>query len=82
MGGLEIQHVGARHSYANTQVKGTTLANLTISSGRLLKDVALSASVFNLFDQHFTDPAAYFNAPLDRIPQDGREWRVQMILFF
>lgn len=74
--GLELQYASARNTYAGTQVPGSTLVNLTVSNIRLARNLDLSGTVANLFNQHVADPAAYFHAPLDRIPQDGREWRL------
>lgn len=76
--GLEFQYTGTRRSYAGTQVKATVLTNLTLSGMRLAKNLDLAATVNNLFDRRMSDPAAYFHAPLDRIPQDGREWHIQI----
>lgn len=80
--GLEIQHVGARRSYAGTRVGGATLANLTLGGLRPSRDSELSLTVFNLFDRRHADPAADFHAPLDRIRQDGREWHLRLLLRF
>jgi iron complex outermembrane receptor protein len=80
--GLEIQYVGARRTYAGTQVGGATLTNLTLSSTRLIGNIELSASIYNLFNRRLADPAANFLAPIDRMPLDGREWRLQAVIPF
>lgn len=80
--GFELQYLGARRSYAGTRIGAATLANLSLSTGRLFKDLEVAATVFNLFDRRFADPAAYFHDPLDRIVQDGRRWQLQFLFHY
>lgn len=80
--GLEFQYVGARHGPVGSRVGAAALTNLTLATRRLIPGAELAVTVFNLFDRRVADPAAYFHAPLDRIRQDGREWRLQFLVPF
>jgi iron complex outermembrane receptor protein len=80
--GLEIQSLSARRGALGNRVGGATLTNLTLASRRLLPGSELALTIFNLFDRRIADPAAHFHAPLDRIRQDGREWRLQLVIPF
>jgi iron complex outermembrane receptor protein len=55
--------------------------NLTLFSQNLVKGLDLSASVYNLFDKHYSDPSTPFHEqPL--IEQDGRSFRVKLTYRF
>jgi iron complex outermembrane receptor protein len=69
--GLESQYVGSRDNYAGHEVASSVLVNLGLTT-TVLRDLELTLRIANLFDRDVADPAAYFHAPLDRIPQDGR----------
>jgi iron complex outermembrane receptor protein len=57
------------------------IVNLTLFSQNLLKGLDLSASVYNLFDKHYSDPSTpYHEQPL--IEQDGRSFRVKLTYRF
>jgi outer membrane receptor protein involved in Fe transport len=58
-----------------------TLLNVTILDRKLGKHGDLSASVYNLLDKRYSDPASGAN-PEQSIPQDGRNFRVQLIWTF
>lgn len=75
--GLELQYVGSRRTYAGSRVGGVALTNLSLHAPRLLQDVELTVSAYNLFDRRYSDPAAGYHDPLDRIRQDGRTWLLQ-----
>lgn len=87
--GLEFQYVSDRLSLLNTtdssnepltlqgQTAGAyTLVNFTLFSRELVKNLEVSASVYNLFNTHYLDPASNFHVQ-DLIPQEGRTFRVK-----
>jgi iron complex outermembrane receptor protein len=53
------------------------LLNVTILDRKLGKHGDLSASVYNLLDKRYSDPASGAN-PEQSIPQDGRNFQVQL----
>ncbi|MBL8447341.1 MAG: TonB-dependent receptor [Zoogloeaceae bacterium] len=76
--GAETLFVGERRTLADDRARAYTLVNLTLSSERLWNNVDISASIYNLLDQHYEDPARGAHSPIDRIPQDGRTFRLQV----
>jgi outer membrane receptor for ferrienterochelin and colicins len=88
--GLEYQYIGSRHTFYTTSV-GTTLPgedtsgfgvlNFTLFSQDLVKNLEFSASVYNLLDTSYADPATRLHLQ-DQIPQDGRTFRIKMTYRF
>jgi len=87
--GLEFQYVRQRDSLHNTtdafgepltiqgQTAGAyTLVNFTLFSRELAKNLEVSATIYNLFNTQYSDPASRFHLQ-DLIPQDGRTFRVK-----
>jgi len=89
--GLELQSVSKRtSSHLGTDIPGTDagaygVVNLTLFSQNLAKGFDLSASVYNLLDRKFSDPASQVHGRLheqDTIEQDGRTFRVKLTYRF
>ena len=79
--GIELQYVGARQTIAGGEVRGALIPNLTLFSTGLLKNVELSASIYNLFDHSYEDPGSEEHRQ-DTILQDGRTFRVKLTYRF
>ncbi len=60
---------------------GYGLVNLTLFSRNLIKNLELSASVYNLLDRRYSDPASHFHVQ-DTIEQDGRSFRLKLTYRF
>ena len=60
---------------------GYGVINLTLFSRNLIRNVEVSASVYNLLNCRYSDPASEFHVQ-DTIQQDGRSFRVKMIYRF
>jgi iron complex outermembrane receptor protein len=75
--GVELQYVGARTTIAGNEAPGVLIPNLTVFSTGLLKNVELSASVYNLFDHSYKDPGSEEHRQ-DTILQDGRTFRLKL----
>ena len=75
--GVEMQYVASRTTVQSTRVGAYTLANLTLSSSKLIKGVDVSASIYNLFNHRYADPAGpeFMQSSL---VQDGRSVRVKL----
>ncbi|GEM_PF-4389752 len=57
------------------------VANLTVSGMNFIKGIECSASIYNLFDEHYDDPADG-NHIQKMIEQDGRSFRFKFIYSF
>ena len=75
----EAQYLGSRKTLPEKtigSVGGYAVANATLLARKLPWGLELSASVYNLFDKPYADPAGGEHAQ-DAIPQDGRNYRVK-----
>lgn len=88
--GIEYQFTSHRHSLYTTSTGETLLGadaggfgvvNLTLFSQNLIRNLEFSASVYNLLDQHYSDPASRFHQQ-DTIERDGRSFRVKLTYRF
>lgn len=75
--GLEVQGMSARRT-GNGEAAGFAVANLTLLAPRLARNLELSASVYNLFDRRYADPAGDELAPIDSVRQNGRNFRLKL----
>jgi outer membrane receptor for ferrienterochelin and colicins len=80
-GGFELQYMGRRKDVTGDVVKGSFLANLTLFAQELAKGLELSASIYNLFDQRYSDPAGGEHLQT-QIEQDGINFRVKLTYRF
>jgi iron complex outermembrane receptor protein len=80
----EMQYIGARKALpdkASDSVGGYAVANATLLAKKLPWGLELSASVYNLFDREYADPAAASHRQ-ESIPQDGRNYRLKAVCRF
>ena len=75
--GAELQYTGSRKTLAGGSAGGHAVANLTLTSQKLAHGLELSASIYNLFDRRYADPARPEHTQ-DVIPQDGRNFRFKL----
>jgi len=88
--GLEFQYLSKRRTVRATPL-GTTvpgedaggfgIVNFTLYSRNLIKNLEFSASVYNLLDRKYGDPATRFHQQ-DIIEQDGRSFRLKLVYAF
>jgi outer membrane receptor for ferrienterochelin and colicins len=57
------------------------ILNLTLFSQNLIKNLDLSASVYNVLDRKYDDPASHFHVQ-DTLQQDGRSFRLKVTYRF
>jgi iron complex outermembrane receptor protein len=79
--GAEVLYTSERILRTRGETGGFVLANLTLLSRRLAPGLDLSATVLNLFDVEYADPAAAFHTPAV-IPQNGRNYRLRLVWSF
>jgi iron complex outermembrane receptor protein len=89
--GVEFQYTSDRRSLYSPSGQPITLqgqdaggfgvVNLTLFSQKLIKNLEFSASVYNLLDRRYSDPASSFHA-MDLIQQDGRSFRLKLTYRF
>jgi iron complex outermembrane receptor protein len=60
---------------------GFLIANITLFSHNILKDLEFSASVYNLFDKKYGDPLGPEQI-MDMVEQDGRTFRLKLTYSF
>jgi len=87
---LEFQYTSRRHTLFTTST-GNTLAgvdaggfgvmNFTLFSQNLVPNLEISASVYNLLDHQYGDPASRFHQQ-DIIARDGRTFRAKLTYRF
>lgn len=82
---LEFQYTSSRSSYYTSttgqtipgmDVDGYNVVNFTLFSQNLVKNLDISATIYNLFDEHYADPATPFHLESE-IPQNGRTFEVK-----
>ena len=61
----------------NKRVNAFAICNFTLFSHELTRNLEASASVYNLFDTHYSDPVAV-DFRKKSIEQDGRTFRVKL----
>jgi outer membrane cobalamin receptor len=90
-GGLEVQYTSSRHTVFTDFFSGETLSggdapgytvvNLTLYGRNLVKNLEFSASIYNLLDTTYFDPASRFHLQ-NEIRQDGRSFRLKLTYLF
>ena len=93
--GLEFQYTTDRQSLHSTtnssgqplitvqgeDAAGFGIINLTLLGQKLVKNLEFSASVYNVLDRRYGDPASHFHVQ-DIIEQDGRSFRLKLTCRF
>ena len=80
--GLELQALSQRHSATTSRTTpGFLIASFTLFSRRLMKGLEASASIYNLFDQRYSDPTSP-DFTQQFVRQDGRSFRVKLDYHF
>ena len=79
--GLEFQYTSKRLTLNGGEASGFGVVNFTLFSQNLVKGLELSASIYNLLDRRYNDPATPL-LPEDLIPRDGRTYRVKLTYRF
>jgi outer membrane receptor for ferrienterochelin and colicins len=79
--GLEEQYTGRRKTRDQGTEGSFVITNLTLTARRVAKGLELSASVYNLFDIRYSDPASSDIAQ-QTVAQDGRNYRLKITYAF
>ncbi len=79
--GVELQYTGPRKTYEGNDAGGALVANLTLLSRNLWKDLTISGSVYNLFDKKYSDPVSTEHQQ-SAIEQNGRNFRIKVTYRF
>jgi iron complex outermembrane receptor protein len=79
--GLEEQFTSRRKTPKGNKAEAYYVTNVTLFSQGLLKNLEASASIYNLFDDDYDDPASLEHRQ-DQIPQDGRTFRAKLTYRF
>lgn len=79
--GLEEQYTSTRKTVKAGRVDDFFITNLTLFNQNLLKGLEVSVSVYNLFNNNYSDPAGDEHLQ-DRIKQDSRTFRLKVTYAF
>lgn len=75
-GGLEILGLWPRHSMVSN-VSGYVIANATLA-WQFNADLDFSASVYNLLDDRYSNPASPSDQNNIKMPANGRDFRLKL----
>ena len=75
--GMEVQYTSKRDAVRGPELADYTVSNLTLTAPNVWKNLDLSASVYNVFDEDYDDPGSEEHEQ-DGIAQDGRLYRVKL----
>jgi iron complex outermembrane receptor protein len=78
---VEEQYTSKRKTVLRNETGGYAVTNLTLFGRKLYKGLRLAASVYNLFDKKFSDPASLAHRQ-ETIEQDGRIFRFKLTYAF
>jgi iron complex outermembrane receptor protein len=78
--GVEVHYLAKRLTLDRSQVGDAVIANLTLFSKNLIKNLEVSASVYNLLNQRYRDPGAeeHLMVGLSTLRQDGISFRLKL----
>jgi iron complex outermembrane receptor protein len=79
--GAEEQYTSSRRNVFGTYTGGFFITNLTLLNKKTLKNLEISASVYNLFCKKYNDPASEEHVQKN-IGQDGRSFRLKLAYKF
>ncbi|HUA38329.1 MAG TPA: TonB-dependent receptor [Candidatus Sulfopaludibacter sp.] len=89
--GLEVQYTSKSHTVFTDPTTGDTLpgpdspgyavVNFTLFSQNIIKNLDISASIYNLLDKTYYEPASNFHLQ-NAIQQDGRTFRIKLTYRF
>jgi outer membrane receptor protein involved in Fe transport len=79
--GFELQGVSSARTLGGKKADPYVLGNVTLFSRRILKNLDVSASIYNVLDQHYGDPGGP-GFPQDIHIQEGRSLRVKVTYSF
>jgi len=78
---VEVLGLSARQTVQSAEVGGYSLVNVTLFSREIIKGLEASAGIYNLFDQHYSDPVSS-EFQQAAIRQDGRTFRLKLTYRF
>lgn len=79
--GIEFQYTSSRTNPNGGSSGSYGITNLTLSSQKVYDRLELSASIYNLFDKQYADPASVEHVQ-SSIVQDGRNFRIKATYTF
>lgn len=79
--GFEEQYMSRRKTNAGTKTEGVFLTHLTLFSQQMITGVEVSATVYNLFDNKYSDPGSTEHTQV-AIEQNGRSFRFKLTFTF
>ena len=74
--GIELQYESGRKTLDGNKTDSHIITNLTVFNKQWLKEMRLSASIYNLFDKRYSHPGGEEHTQ-DQIEQDERSFRIK-----
>ena len=74
--GFDAQYLSSRRTLAGNTESGYVITNLSLRAPRVFGQIALTATLYNLFDSKYDSPGSDEHTQ-DIIQQDGRSFRVK-----
>ncbi|MDH5369065.1 MAG: TonB-dependent receptor, partial [Gammaproteobacteria bacterium] len=75
--GLELNYEDGRRTLTGAETDSRVLSNITLSNNKLVKGLSLAASVYNLFDEDYSNPG-FQEHQQNTLAQDGRTYRLKV----
>ena len=78
---MELEAMSDRQTVGGNNVGMVWLVNATLFSQKIVKELDVSASIYNLLDRRYSDPVSA-DFTQDSIQQDGRQFRLKLTYRF
>ena len=79
--GYELRYDSARRTLNGSELGGEVLSNVTLGTQSLARGLALSMSIYNLFDKRYAQPGSRTNWQ-NSLEQDGRSVGIKLSYAF
>ena len=79
--GLELQYTDSRTTLVGSQLGSYTVSNLTLTSREFARGFRVSASVYDIFNQQYSDPVGA-EIVGSTVQQNGRDFRIKLTRTF
>ena len=74
---VDLQSISRRRTFSGTHTPAYVISNVTLYSPKMIEGWEISASIYNLFNRKYSDPAGEEHLQ-DQIVQDGRRFRLKV----
>ncbi len=79
--GQELQYTSSMKDLDNSESAAFLVGNATLSLHELVPHLEVAGSMYNMFNKNYSYPAS-IGLDQERVPQDGRTWRLKLTYKF